>query len=269
MLRIRWLEKESRGFTDEIPEWMLADEGHWKRVSHNCKGPRGGDYRALCDLSSRGKVVELDYRPYDINRKEFYLGILRLTFKDAGRRGEPKVAWKDEKSRRFETIEAEVTFSQTDTSPDSISEVEICAASEEFDPLNLADARCHIVASLALRKGQQKFRSDLKSAYQNKCALTGCAVVEVLEAAHIIGFRGDHTNHVQNGLLLRADVHTLFDMGLVGIDPDTWKVVLHPTLRLGDYGKLHGSTPHLPTAKGKRPNAEALRWHVKRHKLGA
>lgn len=262
-MRIKWLETDFRGYTDEIPDWMLADEGRWKRASHEVIGPAGGRYRALCDVSSKGKVVRLDYRPYDVNRKDFYLGVLRLTFEDATRSSLSQVAWMDESSRDFDEIDADVTFSQSVTSSETISEAEICAASEEFDPSNLVDARLRIVASLALRQGQQRFRAALKSAYQNVCALTGCAVIEVLEAAHIISFRGAHTNHVQNGLLLRADIHTLFDMGLVGVDPDTWKIVLHPSLRDGHYGELHGLCFRLPRNKRMYPNTDALRQHLK------
>lgn len=132
-----------------------------------------------------------------------------------------------------------------------------------FDPSNMADARQRVLASLAVRQGQQKFRNALKAAYQNTCALTGCSVVEVLEAAHIIGYRGKHTNRVQNGLLLRADIHTLFDMGLIGFDPSTWTVVLHRRMQDGPYRELHGSTPRLPKNEGKRPNVKALKLHLK------
>ena len=54
----------------------------------------------------------------------------------------------------------------------------------------------------------------------------GCDVVAVLKATHIMPYRGEETNHPSNGLLLRADLHTLFDVGLLTIDPKTMTVRL-------------------------------------------
>ena len=71
-------------------------------------------------------------------------------------------------------------------------------------------------------------------------AATGCPVVDVLEAAHIHPYRGDETNHVANGLLLRADLHTLFDCGMLAIDPDDLRVVMVSSIWGSSYGKLHG-----------------------------
>jgi hypothetical protein len=136
----------------------------------------------------------------------------------------------------------------------------------EFDPRNVADARERILTTIARRRGQPKFRSNLLKAYNNKCAITGCNAVDVLEAAHILAYRGEDTNHVQNGILLRADLHTLFDRGLVGIDPDSWKIILHESLRRSDYRCLDGKPLRLP-AKTKRPNSDALKDHLQRNGL--
>ena len=138
----------------------------------------------------------------------------------------------------------------------------------EFDPRNVADARERILATIARRRGQTKFRSALLKAYNNKCAITGCDAVDVLEAAHILAYRGDDTNHVQNGILLRADLHTLFDRGLVSIDPATWKIVLHAKLQGSDYRNFHGKPICLPASKSKRPNAKALEDHLRENGLG-
>jgi hypothetical protein len=61
----------------------------------------------------------------------------------------------------------------------------------------------------------------------------------VLEAAHIKPYRGEQDNHPENGLLLRSDIHTLFDLDLLGIDPDRMEVELHPSLT-EEYGELAG-----------------------------
>lgn len=93
-------------------------------------------------------------------------------------------------------------------------------------------------------------------------AITGCAVVEVLEAAHIVPYRGDQTNVVHNGLLLRADLHTLFDLGLLRIDPHTRQVHLAESAR-ADYPGLHGCALREPRDASQRPSKQALeqRWN--------
>jgi hypothetical protein len=91
-----------------------------------------------------------------------------------------------------------------------------------FSPSDLEDARRRILAAIVLRQGQWGFRERLLAAYQRACAVTGCDVVEALEAAHIIAYLGPKTNYVTNGLLLRADIHTLFDLGLIAVQPNDY-----------------------------------------------
>jgi hypothetical protein len=89
------------------------------------------------------------------------------------------------------------------------------ADNEPFDPKNVKDGRERILGSIAQRRGQKAFRDNLIAIYDGKCAVTGCSIRDVLEAAHIHPYRGPDTNHPANGLLLRSDLHTLFDCGLV------------------------------------------------------
>lgn len=125
------------------------------------------------------------------------------------------------------------------------------------DPLNDEDARRRIDRSVALRQGQPAFRDRLLELHGRRCAITGCDVEAVLEAAHIRPYRGAHTNHESNGLLLRADLHTLLDRNLIAIDPDTLRVVVAPSARGSSYGALHGERLRARTAGG--PSADALR----------
>ena len=74
---------------------------------------------------------------------------------------------------------------------------------------------------VALRQGQPQFRKSLLTAYRSRCAITGTAVESVLEAAHIWPHKGEQTNEVWNGLLLRADLHTLFDLLHLTVEADT------------------------------------------------
>lgn len=84
-----------------------------------------------------------------------------------------------------------------------------------------------IFKSIAQRQGQSRFRRQLLDAYDYRCAVTGCDIPQVLEAASII--RDSQNNDVTNGLLLRADIHTLFDLNLLAIDADE-KIHIHPGL---------------------------------------
>lgn len=258
-LRIKWKEKGSSRFTDEIPDSMLASETKLSGVSHAVRRPGGGKFLAWCNVNPADNVVTFDYRSYvEENENEFSPGVLRLTFPDARRRGKPEVEWGETGRDDFVLIKALVTRGP-------ISEDEVGLVSEPFDPSNLEDARQRMLKSLAVRQGQPAFRNALMAAYRNTCVVTGCRVAEVLEAAHISGYRGPHTNHVQNGLLLRADIHALFDKGLIGIDPDTWKVVVHKSIRREPYAEPHESdiSSRLPENIRKRPNAEALKQHLK------
>jgi len=58
--------------------------------------------------------------------------------------------------------------------------------------------------------------------------LTECSVTKAIEACHINPYRGPEDNHPENGLLLRKDLHALFDNNLIGIHPDTLIIHLHP-----------------------------------------
>ncbi len=106
------------------------------------------------------------------------------------------------------------------------------------------------------RRGQQHFRDALRKRHGDRCLVTGCTILAVLEAAHIKPYQGENDNHPENGLLLRSDIHTLFDLNLLGIGPDRLQVELHPGLAK-EYGNLAGTT--LGCALGHRPSQQALK----------
>lgn len=132
-------------------------------------------------------------------------------------------------------------------------------------PMSDRDARTRVLREIALRRGQVAFRRQLLAAYDHRCAITGETAEQVLEAAHIKRHRGEHTNVVRNGLLLRSDVHTLFDLNLLGIDP-LGRVVISEVMKGTSYWALHGKLARLPVASRSRPSkrlqAERLRGLV-------
>lgn len=128
----------------------------------------------------------------------------------------------------------------------------------------IEDERRKTLAQIAERQGQPAFRSRLLKVYQNKCSITGWEIPEVLEAAHIIPYRGEWGNVTQNGLLLRSDLHTLFDKGLITIGDD-YRIIVHESLRGSPYGKIHGRPLRSPISEEHRPSRKALRWHREFH----
>jgi putative restriction endonuclease len=126
------------------------------------------------------------------------------------------------------------------------------------------EARNRIVASILQRQGQGRFRSGLLSAYEGRCAITDFDAASALEAAHIDPYNEGGANDTANGLLLRADLHTLFDLNLMAVDPDTLSVLISPTLAGTRYVELSGKPLRVPNAQELRPSVQALRAHRQR-----
>jgi predicted restriction endonuclease len=103
-----------------------------------------------------------------------------------------------------------------------------------------ADPVAYELVQRRLRRHQSAFRDNLMRAYEGRCAISGTAVPAVLEAAHIEPHvdRGD--NSAGNGLLLRSDLHALFDEGLLRIHPETLEVQLDASVDDPHYSVFNG-----------------------------
>lgn len=116
------------------------------------------------------------------------------------------------------------------------------------------------------RLGQGTFRMAIMSAYDRRCAITGERTLPALEAAHIRPYAELGPHSVPNGLLMRADIHHLFDAGYVTITPD---LVVEVSRKIReefsngrDYYAHHGkSLTVLPQHESLRPSRELLEWH--------
>lgn len=154
---------------------------------------------------------------------------------------------------------------EEDLQPPSESELtaaqKLAEAEGYFDPKNVEDARERINTSIVRRRGQPQFRKSLLKAYDSRCVITGCDAEQALEAAHIIPYLGPNTNHPSNGLLLRADIHTLFDLHLLSIHPETMTVLIASSLINTCYGKFAGKRLQSPLSKTFEPNREAIKQH--------
>src|ERR1035437_9708307 len=115
------------------------------------------------------------------------------------------------------------------------------------------------------RLGQGAFRVIVTDVYKRQCALTNSHILHVLDAAHIRPYADGGTHSPSNGLLLRQDLHTLFDRGYLTVSPDYRVEVSRRLKDEFDNGKeyyaLHGKTILLPGNPVFRPSTEQLGWH--------
>lgn len=114
------------------------------------------------------------------------------------------------------------------------------------------------------RLGQGAFRVLVTDAYGRHCAVTGEKTLPVLEAAHIQPVASGGLHRLDNGLLLRSDVHTLFDRGYVTVTPDC-QFRVSPRLKADwsngqVYYELENRRVNVPEGEA-RPSREALEWH--------
>jgi len=108
---------------------------------------------------------------------------------------------------------------------------------DSFNEREYNEARLYAIGLILQRRGQPEFRSKLLKLYK-RCLVTGCDAEEALEAAHILPYSEGGTNRPSNGLLLRADIHTLFDLGLISINHDSEKVCVSSILMNTVYADL-------------------------------
>lgn len=110
------------------------------------------------------------------------------------------------------------------------------------------------------RPEQARFREALLIAYDRKCAVSGCTIPAVLEAAHVVPFRSKGENTLANGILLRIDLHRLFDADELAINPET----LIPTFSdavVEHYKDIPPATVRLPLGGPRAPDFSS-RWKV-------
>ena len=135
----------------------------------------------------------------------------------------------------------------------------------EFEPLTV-DNRVIEMVPRAERPGQRAFKLQLLAAYNRQCAVTTEHSLPVLDAAHIQPYRGRDSDHPQNGIILRSDLHRLYDRGYLTITPN---LELEVSRRLRDefnngkrYYQLQGQRIVVPKDPRLAPSRSALDWHA-------
>lgn len=118
-----------------------------------------------------------------------------------------------------------------------------------------------VMRSIAVRRGQPRFRKVLLGLYDRKCAISRWDADAALEAAHILPMASNGNHDPSNGLLLRADLHTLFDLNYIGIEPQNFAVAISPVLFNSRYNQFNGKQIHLPISVADQPSRSALAEH--------
>ncbi len=115
------------------------------------------------------------------------------------------------------------------------------------------------------RLGQGAFRVLVTDIYRRRCAVTKERTLPALEAAHIRPYGDGGEHEARNGLLLRRDIHSLFDAGYVTVTPDLHFEVSRRIKEEFDNGRhyyaLHGQSIDAPSVVDQRPDSGALTWH--------
>lgn len=115
------------------------------------------------------------------------------------------------------------------------------------------------------RLGQGSFRVLVTDAYERRCAMTNERTLPALDAAHIKPFAESGGHRIQNGLLLRRDLHALFDRGYITVTPslaiEVSKRIREEFENGRDYYRLHGALVRPPADPVHRPSREFLEWH--------
>ncbi len=115
------------------------------------------------------------------------------------------------------------------------------------------------------RLGQGAFRILVTDNYRRRCAISGERTLPALDAAHIRPFADGGRHEASNGILMRRDIHSLFDLGYVTVSPDmrfeVSKKIREEYENGRHYYALHGTNIMLPDDVRKHPERTALTWH--------
>lgn len=127
-------------------------------------------------------------------------------------------------------------------------------------PLTAVDEQERPFEAIRMRRGLTSFRDKLISRYGARCMISGCTVLALLEACHVSRYQGPEDNHPANGILLRSDLHTLFDLDLIGLNPADMEVTIHTDLIGTEYEKFAGTRLLVGGSKGIDMRAVRARW---------
>lgn len=142
--------------------------------------------------------------------------------------------------------------------PEEDIEAPSAAPDSPLPPKDAGTERLKRVAEVVYRPGAESFKIAVRRAYGGICAVSRYDAVEALQAAHVVRYSGTSSDTVDNGILLRADIHALYDRHLIAFS-DEYKVLLSPELDGTRYEAYRGRLLHLPTDYEQWPSEVGLR----------
>jgi hypothetical protein len=239
-------------YSDHAP--VTRDDGTWYYVYHQeglDPSKRDGDFTnvALMGNMSTGSPVAVLIQENKRPKVTYYIQGLAVV-----------TSWQDGYFFLEGFSERGEVHSKGSSSADSILNVQaedLVNREEPADQEPAYDARLRTWASVVRRQGQGAFRAGLLRIYGSRCIVTGCSVPEALDAAHIRPYLG-----LDNGLLLRTDLHTLMDLGLLAFDPGKRTLITANSLNGSEYEELSGINMEAPAEQELRPSEETLRAHL-------
>ncbi len=199
-ISITWKSGDAKDFSDIFEHDAIREAAEGDQMIHWVIGPHGGVYSARARISIRPRVITLDYND---EAYRFY----------NQRRG-----------MELGTMELHLSGSKMNPSLKSVSWNNVPQSSEDCtikflkSISSLMDIRSgkhsQIVIGQSVRRPvQARLRQAIDRIYNERCAISRCSVVDVLEVAHIIPFSIISSERIANLLLLRADLHCLLDAG--------------------------------------------------------
>jgi hypothetical protein len=215
-LRIKWMHKPIRGCTDIFEPGEFDEECKNVTSEHLVRCPGGWERYGKYRLTVLANRAILDYRAFKKTnqKRDIALGVMTIIFDNADRVAVRKVLWQEDCSDGPPTA-APVKW--TTYEPGEVP---------QYEPPRSDEKASRRRRDIKERRGQRRFRAQLRRAYKDTCCVTGCAVAQALDAAHIDQHINERSDTPSNGLLLRGDLHRLFDADLLGIEPTERKVQL-------------------------------------------
>lgn len=230
-------------------------------------GAKNGDADKASFLGRIGGYRAVDLRARDVERRPLGCTILRdARFWERSR----WIAWGEAEGWKPNIVQGK-TADDPRLASRLLGEIEYDAIdapadlADEYVPSEI-DERQVVLARTVRREGQGAFRARLLDAYGRRCAITGERTEPVLDAAHVQPYLGPKSNHVQNGLLLTQEFHTLFDKGFVTVTPEL-RVRVSPRIRerwsngRRFYEFDDAPLAQVPSDSASRPSEAALAWH--------
>ncbi len=223
-IEVYWRRGPAAGYADVFPVDEFAKPVVGAARSHLVRGPRGGQHVARFALTVGSLDAVLDYTAFSRynERHGMERGTMRFRFADPKRTRVQSLWWDNE------VVELDDAAVTTVLSKKPASPGELAVRAQRTD------------AKVLLRPGQIEFRRKLDLMYGAKCCISGCTVPWALEAAHIVPYKDSLSDSPSNGLLLRRDLHSLFDAGHLAVHPKSKEVHFSAEAQgWGDYAALH------------------------------